>query len=83
MFTWLMLFADITSSGSSGPRAVGSPCHQNDSGPLPEKHMSRSSQREGRKRFKKKQKNPWTLTHYIQKRPGYDSEKLWFCLCDF
>lgn len=50
-FTWLMPFADITSSGSSGPRAVGSPCHQNDSGPLSEKHMSRSSQREGRKRF--------------------------------
>lgn len=46
-----MLFADITSSGSSGPRAVGSPCHQNDSGLLSEKHMSRSSQREGRKIF--------------------------------
>ncbi|KAM6327892.1 DDB1- and CUL4-associated factor 10 isoform 3-T3 [Alca torda] len=39
--------SDITSSGSSGPRAVGSPCHQNDSGLLSEKHMSRSSQREG------------------------------------
>ncbi|XP_074994299.1 DDB1- and CUL4-associated factor 10 isoform X3 [Calonectris borealis] len=39
--------SDITSSGSSGPRTVGSPCHQNDSGPLSEKHMSRSSQREG------------------------------------
>ncbi|NXW07597.1 DCA10 factor, partial [Fregetta grallaria] len=40
--------SDITSSGSSGPRTVGSPCHQNDSGPLSEKHMSRSSQREAR-----------------------------------
>ncbi|KAM8984385.1 DDB1- and CUL4-associated factor 10 isoform 1-T1 [Ara ararauna] len=39
--------SDVTSSGSIGPRAVGSPCHQNDSGPLSEKHMSRSSQREG------------------------------------
>ncbi|XP_054254323.1 DDB1- and CUL4-associated factor 10 [Indicator indicator] len=37
----------ISSSGSSGLRAVGSPCHQNDSSPLSEKHISRSSQREG------------------------------------
>ncbi|NXO87363.1 DCA10 factor, partial [Sitta europaea] len=39
--------SDITSSGSSGPRAVGSPCHQNNSGPLSEKTLSRPSQREG------------------------------------
>ncbi|KAL2294114.1 hypothetical protein Nmel_007835 [Mimus melanotis] len=39
--------SDITSSGSSGPRAVGSPCHQNTSGPLSEKALSRPSQREG------------------------------------
>ncbi|NWZ15702.1 DCA10 factor, partial [Agelaius phoeniceus] len=39
--------SDITSSGSSGPRAVGSPCHQNNSGPPSEKTLSRPSQREG------------------------------------
>ncbi|XP_064357109.1 DDB1- and CUL4-associated factor 10-like isoform X2 [Dromaius novaehollandiae] len=39
--------SDITSTSSSGPRAVGSSCHCNDSGPLSEKYMSRSSQREG------------------------------------
>ncbi|OXB83681.1 UNVERIFIED_CONTAM: hypothetical protein H355_015329 [Colinus virginianus] len=32
---------------TNSPRAVGSPCQQNDSGPLSEKQMSRSSQREG------------------------------------
>lgn len=53
MFTSSVPFADITSSGSSGPRAAGSPCHQNDSGPLSEKHLPRSSQREGRRGFKK------------------------------
>lgn len=52
----LVLFADITSSGSSGPRAVGSPCHQNNSGPLSEKTLSRPSQREGRKDHYKKDK---------------------------
>uniref|UniRef100_A0A8C3C8N4 DDB1- and CUL4-associated factor 10 n=1 Tax=Cairina moschata TaxID=8855 RepID=A0A8C3C8N4_CAIMO len=39
--------SEITSSSSSAPRTVGSPCHQNDSGLLSEKQMSRSSQREG------------------------------------
>lgn len=45
----VLLFAEITSSSSSAPRTVGSPCHQNESGLLSEKQMSRSSQREGRK----------------------------------
>ncbi|XP_068781449.1 DDB1- and CUL4-associated factor 10 isoform X3 [Struthio camelus] len=38
--------SDMTSTSSSGPRAVGS-CHCNDLGSLSEKYMSRSSQREG------------------------------------
>uniref|UniRef100_A0A8C8RGC0 DDB1- and CUL4-associated factor 10 n=1 Tax=Pelusios castaneus TaxID=367368 RepID=A0A8C8RGC0_9SAUR len=39
--------SDMTATSSSGPRGVGSPCHQNDSGLLSEKHMLRPSQREG------------------------------------
>lgn len=75
----LLLFADITSSGSSGPRAVGSPCHQNNSGPLSEKTLSRPSQREGRKRSVQKKINQekyWTLIYCIQERPECSSEKL-------
>ncbi|XP_074850609.1 DDB1- and CUL4-associated factor 10 isoform X2 [Carettochelys insculpta] len=39
--------SDMTATSSSGPRAMGSPCHQNDSSLLSEKHASRPSQREG------------------------------------
>ncbi|XP_047685252.1 DDB1- and CUL4-associated factor 10 isoform X1 [Prionailurus viverrinus] len=39
--------SDLTTSGSSGPRVSGSPCHHSDSNSSSEKHMSRASQREG------------------------------------
>ncbi|XP_070336334.1 DDB1- and CUL4-associated factor 10 isoform X2 [Odocoileus virginianus] len=40
--------SDLTTlSSSSGPRVSGSPCHHSDSNSSSEKHMSRTSQREG------------------------------------
>ncbi|KAB0368631.1 hypothetical protein FD755_019665 [Muntiacus reevesi] len=38
---------EYSPDGSSGPRVSGSPCHHSDSNSSSEKHMSRTSQREG------------------------------------